>query len=51
VANLASRLCDQAQDGQILISERVLAEIEDRVDVKRMEDGVLKGFQKTHFHL
>ena len=46
VANLASRLCDQAQDGQILISERVLAKIEDRVDVKRMEDGVLKGFKK-----
>ncbi len=44
VANLASRLCDQAQYGQILISERILADIEEFADVERMEDGVLKGF-------
>ena len=46
VANLASRLCDQAQHGQILISERILADIGEFADVERMEDGVLKGFNK-----
>ncbi len=44
VANLASRLCDQVQNGQILISERILADIEEFADVERMEDGLLKGF-------
>ena len=44
VANLASRLCDQVQNGQILISERILADIEEFAGVERMEDGVLKGF-------
>ena len=47
VTNLASRLCDEAQSGQILISQRVLAGIEDLVDVEPMGELALKGLQRT----
>ena len=46
VANLASRLCDEAKHGQILISESVLAEIDDLVEVKSLGERLLKGFPK-----
>ena len=46
VANLASRLCDQAQNGQILISQRVFAEVEDLVQVEPIGELTFKGFQK-----
>lgn len=46
VANLASRLCDEARSGQILISESVYAEVEDLVTVEHTGDHALKGFPR-----
>ncbi len=47
VANLASRLCDKAKDGQILITQRVHAELEDRVEVDSLGELEFKGLQKA----
>jgi adenylate cyclase len=44
VANLASRLCDEAGSGDILISQRALATIEDLVEAEPVGDLALKGF-------
>lgn len=44
VANLASRLCDQAHGGQILVSQRVHTMVEDLVDTEFVGDLSLKGF-------
>ena len=41
--NLASRLCDQAQPGQVLISQRVLAMLEDLLEVEPIGELTLKG--------
>ena len=46
VTNLAARLCDEAGPGQILISQRVYAEVEELVEAEPMPDVVLKGFLK-----
>jgi class 3 adenylate cyclase len=46
VMNLASRLCDEAAPGQILVSERVFAEVEHLVDAESAGELVLKGFTK-----
>ncbi|HLC41655.1 MAG TPA: response regulator [Methylomirabilota bacterium] len=46
VTNLASRLCDEAKGGQILISKRVSAEVEEVVESEPMGDLILKGFSK-----
>jgi adenylate cyclase len=46
VPNLASRLCDQAKSGEILISQRVLASVVDQVDVGAMAELTLKGFDR-----
>ncbi len=46
VSNLASRLCDEAEHGQILISEAVYAEVDDLVEVKSLGERSLKGFPK-----
>jgi class 3 adenylate cyclase len=46
VPNLASRLCDQAKSGEILISQRVLASVGDQVDVGAMAELTLKGFDR-----
>jgi len=46
VVNLASRLCDMAQSGQVLIAESVYAKIEHLAEVKRIGDVSLKGFLK-----
>ncbi len=46
VVNLASRLCDRAKDGQILISEHVSADVEDAVIMAPLPDILLKGFSK-----
>jgi adenylate cyclase len=46
VLNLASRLCDAAQPGQVLISRRVHAEVEDVVEVEPIGVLELKGFGK-----
>jgi adenylate cyclase len=46
VMNLASRLCDEAAPGQILVNERVFAEVEDLVEVTPVGEVTLKGFVK-----
>ena len=43
VSNVASRLCDEAKPGQILISPRVLMEVEDAVTVEPVGEFELKG--------
>jgi adenylate cyclase len=46
VLNLASRLCDAAEPGQIVVSQRVLAEVEDFVETQPLSKLELKGFGK-----
>ena len=46
VTNLASRLADEASGGQILIAQRLYAEVEDDVEVEPAGEFVLKGFQR-----
>jgi class 3 adenylate cyclase len=46
VTNLASRLSTTAQADQILISQRVFAAVEDRVDAQPITDIELKGFAR-----
>jgi adenylate cyclase len=46
VMNLAARLCGEAKPGQILISQRVLAMVEDLVEVEPVGPLVLKGFHR-----
>lgn len=46
VANLASRLCDRAQSGQVLISESIFGKIDGLVEVNRIGEFQLKGFPK-----
>ena len=47
VTNLASRLADEAAAGQILISQRLYAEVEDEVEVELVGEFKLKGFQRA----
>ncbi len=44
VTNLASRLSDSAQPGQILISQRVFAAVDEEVEAKPVGEIELKGF-------
>jgi adenylate cyclase len=46
VTNLASRLADEAIAGQILVTQRLYAEVEDEVEVEPVDDFMLKGFQR-----
>lgn len=46
VTNLASRLCDEAKGGQILISQRVYGEVEKLVESEALDQFILKGFSK-----
>ena len=46
VTNLAARLCGEAKAAQILISQRLLATVEDLVEVEPAGDLVLKGFHR-----
>jgi len=46
IPNLASRLCDAAKPGQILVSQRVFVSVEHNVDASHSGDLVLKGFQR-----
>jgi class 3 adenylate cyclase/HAMP domain-containing protein len=47
VTNLASRLCDEARPGQIIISQRVYAAVEELVQAESAGDLHLKGFAKV----
>src|SRR5271163_1897424 len=46
VSNVASRLCDEAKPGQILISPRVLMAVEDAVKVEPVGEFALKGIRR-----
>ena len=46
VSNVASRLCDEAEPGQILISPRVLTKVENAVAVEPVGEFVLKGIRR-----
>jgi len=46
VTNLASRLCDEAKAGQILVSQRVFSLTESVVEASPIGDLTLKGFHR-----
>jgi GAF domain-containing protein len=46
VSNVASRLCDEAKPGQILISPRVLTKVENAVTVEPVGEFDLKGIRR-----
>jgi class 3 adenylate cyclase len=46
VSNVASRLCDEAKPGQILITPRVLMAVEKDITVEPVGDFVLKGIRR-----
>ena len=46
VTNLAARLCGEAKAGQILVAPRVLAEVEELVEVDEVAPLTLKGFSR-----
>ena len=46
VSNVASRLCDEAKPGQILISPRVLMKVEQAVTVEPVGEFELKGIRR-----
>jgi adenylate cyclase len=46
VTNLASRLADEAVGGQVLITQRLHAEVEDAIEVVPAGEFILKGFSR-----
>ena len=46
VVILASRLSDAAADGEVLVSQRLFAALEDRLDAEPLEPITLKGFTR-----
>jgi adenylate cyclase len=46
VTNLAARLADEATAGQILISQRLYAEVENDIEVEAAGEFTLKGFRR-----
>jgi GAF domain-containing protein len=46
VSNVASRLCDEAKPGQILISPRVFMAVEDAISVEPVGEFKLKGISR-----
>ena len=48
VANIASRLCDEAKPGQILISPRVRLAVDEVVTVESVGEFTLKGISPLH---
>jgi class 3 adenylate cyclase len=46
VTNLSARLCQEARDGQILVSEPVFAEVEALVEAKSIGTLPLRGFAR-----
>ena len=46
VSNVASRLCDEAKPGQIIISPRVLMKVENAVTVEPVGEFALKGIRR-----
>ena len=50
VTNLAARLCQEAKDGQILVSGRFMKLVEALVSAESLGDLTLKGFQRPVQH-
>ena len=46
VVNLAARLSDEANDGQILISQRACNAVDDRIETEEIGELTLKGFSQ-----
>ena len=46
VPNLACRLCDEARPGQILVTQRVVASLQDKIEATPVGHLTLKGFHK-----
>ena len=46
VSNVASRLCDEAKPGQILVSPRVMMAVEDAISVEPVGEFKLKGISR-----
>jgi adenylate cyclase len=46
VTNLASRLCDEAEAGQIIVSRRAWGMVQDFVEARPIEDLTVKGFNR-----
>ena len=46
VTNLAARLCGEAKGGQILVAQRVVAAVENMIDVEDIGGLALKGLQR-----
>jgi adenylate cyclase len=46
VTNLASRLCQQAQAGKILLSQRVYSEVDALIEAQDLGEVELKGFAR-----
>ena len=46
VTNLAARLCGEAKSGEILVSTRLVAELEDLAEIEELAPLTLKGFAR-----
>ena len=46
MTNLSSRLADEASAGQILVTQRLYAEVEEHVVVEPVGEFALKGFHR-----
>lgn len=46
VCNLAARLCSESRNGQVVISKRFLAQLDERVEVEALGERVLKGLSR-----
>ena len=51
VTNLSARLCQEAGDGQILVSQRIYAEIESLVEAVPLGALLLRGFARPFIAL
>jgi adenylate cyclase len=47
VSNVESRLCDEAETGQVLVSQRVLMKVENAVTVEPVGEFELKGIRRA----
>ena len=46
VTNLAARLSDEATGGQILVGQRLFADVEEHVEIEPVGEFTLKGFPR-----
>jgi adenylate cyclase len=46
VPNLAARLCGEAKPGEILVTQRLVAKVEDLADIEPVGEVALKGFHR-----